>query len=341
MRHIAMEPLEIKLKTITPLWTGGADRQADQLHVTGIMGSLRWWYEVLVRGLGGWACDPSKHGCQYDSKEPHSGLCDVCKVFGATGWSRRFRLIINDEAQLRPNLSYGQAFTASRNYINRFGKTITPKWYLNGPPLSGHVDIQIIATDKQFPVEVIAGLLQFLADWASIGAKPQMGLGVVAVTPPQKAQHLTTYLANHLTPVPVDNRVPSLRHMFFGGISAEKRFPPNETFNLKYDLRRLFHNDRDLRHYVMGTVKNERQGTKIMITNPYNDNTSLRVWGWIPEEVNKFGTSCEHVIDPIHSHLRTHYTVNYWREFNSVRDTTRIQYTNPQEFLESFMKGLK
>lgn len=336
-----MDSLEIKLKTVTPLWTGGADGQADRLHMTGLMGSLRWWYEVLVRGLGGWACDPSKHGCQYDPKEPHSGLCDVCKVFGATGWSRRFRLIINDETQLRPNLSYGRVFTASRSYINRFGKTITPKWYLNGPPLSGYINIQIIATDKQFPVEVIADLLQFLANWASIGAKPQVGLGVMTIIPPRKVQFLTTYLADHITPKSDKDGSPSLKRMFFCGMNSEKRFSPNEAFNLKYDLRRLFHSDQNLRHYIMGTVKNERQGAKIRITNPYDNDTSLRVWGWIPEEVSKFETSRERVIELIHSHLRTHYTVNCWREFNSVRDTTRIQYTNPQEFLESFMKGSK
>lgn len=46
------EPLTINLKTLTPLWTGGADGKSDRLHATGIIGSLRWWYEVVVRELG-------------------------------------------------------------------------------------------------------------------------------------------------------------------------------------------------------------------------------------------------------------------------------------------------
>lgn len=46
------EPLIITLKTLTPLWTGGADGRSDRLHTTGIIGSLRWWYEGIVRGLG-------------------------------------------------------------------------------------------------------------------------------------------------------------------------------------------------------------------------------------------------------------------------------------------------
>ncbi|WP_348531079.1 type III-B CRISPR module RAMP protein Cmr1, partial [Methanothrix sp.] len=36
--------LEIRLKTLTPLWTGGVDQTCDRLHETGLIGSLRWWY---------------------------------------------------------------------------------------------------------------------------------------------------------------------------------------------------------------------------------------------------------------------------------------------------------
>ena len=95
----------IHLRTLTPLWTGGVDQTCDRLHETGLIGSLRWWYEALVRGLGGYACDPTEHGCTFDeeryrkSKAPDerqrlrdAGLCDACQVFGATGWARKFKL---------------------------------------------------------------------------------------------------------------------------------------------------------------------------------------------------------------------------------------------------------
>ena len=43
----------IRLRTLTPLWTGGVETgKMDRIHETGIIGSLRWWYETLVRGLG-------------------------------------------------------------------------------------------------------------------------------------------------------------------------------------------------------------------------------------------------------------------------------------------------
>ena len=37
-----MEHLELKLKTLTPIWTGNVDQKYDRLHETGIIGSLRW-----------------------------------------------------------------------------------------------------------------------------------------------------------------------------------------------------------------------------------------------------------------------------------------------------------
>jgi CRISPR-associated protein Cmr1 len=83
---MAAASLPITLQTVTPIWTGGADGKSDQLHVTGIMGSLRWWYEVLVRSVGGRVCIPGENSCQYDLSKPYTGLCDVCRVFGATGW---------------------------------------------------------------------------------------------------------------------------------------------------------------------------------------------------------------------------------------------------------------
>ncbi|MGQ9484848.1 MAG: RAMP superfamily CRISPR-associated protein, partial [Desulfosoma sp.] len=35
--------MEIRLQTLTPLWTGGVDGTTDRLHETGLIGSLRWW----------------------------------------------------------------------------------------------------------------------------------------------------------------------------------------------------------------------------------------------------------------------------------------------------------
>src|SRR5437773_2033063 len=136
----------LTLTTLTPIWTGGVDKKSDQLHLTSIMGSLRWWYEVLVRSVGGTACDPGKHTCLYDPTKPQNGLCDVCRVFGATGWARRFKLIVTENtlqtrkpAASEIDRSGGLVFTLSPDYPA--SDAHKPRWYLSGNPLYGQVKL--------------------------------------------------------------------------------------------------------------------------------------------------------------------------------------------------------
>ncbi|MGQ9561844.1 MAG: type III-B CRISPR module RAMP protein Cmr1 [Candidatus Oleimicrobiaceae bacterium] len=89
------------IEALTDIWTGDADRKGDRLITTGLLGSIRWWFEVLVRGLGGSACDPSDPGnrCPQDSrKQPtdEGHHCVVCELFGCTGWARKFRFQVLD-----------------------------------------------------------------------------------------------------------------------------------------------------------------------------------------------------------------------------------------------------
>jgi CRISPR-associated protein Cmr1 len=98
---------EWHFKALTEIWTGNAEGNNKCLITTGLLGSIRWWYEVLVRGLGGYACDPTSDAgnrCpgkdkgktkKYDEK---GHRCAVCELFGCTGWSRKFRFEVLDES---------------------------------------------------------------------------------------------------------------------------------------------------------------------------------------------------------------------------------------------------
>jgi CRISPR-associated protein Cmr1 len=96
---------EWRLKALTDLWTGSvrlqqADKQLqeriipDRLVTTGLLGSTRWWTEVLVRGLGGAACDPSDDANRCPDQQGRR--CVVCELFGCTGWARKFRFEVRD-----------------------------------------------------------------------------------------------------------------------------------------------------------------------------------------------------------------------------------------------------
>lgn len=96
-----MEKYIVKIKTLTPLWTGDVNKNSEYIRETGIIGSLRWWYETLVRGLGGFACDPTgDNRCvaeKGNKKKNGENICPACELFGCTGWSGKFRLEIEEE----------------------------------------------------------------------------------------------------------------------------------------------------------------------------------------------------------------------------------------------------
>jgi len=360
--------MNLEIKTLTPLWTGGVNGKVERIHETGIIGSMRWWYEVMVRGLGGHVCDPSQGKCAFDAEKyaestapderqrlRDAGLCDVCQVFGATGWRRRFRIRIFDEnvsnAQIAPTVSL-----TDRQYTDRQGKTRTPTWYFRDPtrsgvvpntPKEGYFRITVQSLESTFQLEIIAGLIQFIADWAALGARVQMGFGVIE---PANGRIDTKPLYDWLV-VSTGNEtypnlpsLPSLRNVFFARVTPKSdSFSEKDTFNLKYDLRQLFA-DASLRHFIMGKAymngprKGERIAAKVKMSRPYGDGL-MRVWGWIPEEADVYRGTWDRnaVVDAIYRHLKTNYDLQIWRELNSSRDTETPNNGDVQTFLESLL----
>lgn len=360
--------LTIKLETLTPLWTGGADGKSDRLHITGIMGSLRWWYEVLVRSVGGRVCPVDKH-CIYKQEEPDQGLCDVCRIFGATGWARRFKLIVSEE-NLQPkkpmvrttiDRSERRVFTLSRDHPANHD----PKWYLSSDPLYGDVTLEIITTlpleekgKELLDPKIIGALIQLIADRGSIGAKPQMGLGVVRVNSWRFETHHTSEslgvkpqmdldvmhgtgrqsiqpLLRHLKQLVAkhehhNDELPSLHNMFFARVKVDRASATESaTFDLKYDIRGMFRQafkNVDLRHTIMGSVsRGDRQGAKIMMSYPY-DNGIIRIWGWIPKVSTH--PSRNEILDEIYSLLEDIYRDNfsYWLDFKPKKHGDIVKY---------------
>lgn len=347
--------LEITLRTVTPIWTGGADGRSERLNITGIMGSLRWWYEVLVRSVGGRVCDPTQHSegsCLYtDGKKPYDGLCDVCRIFGATGWSRRFRIIVSED-RLQPKKAVasrvtdsGRVFNLSPNHPDM--RMQGHKWYLNGDPLVGQVTLNIISTarvektkQELFDPAIIGALFQFIADRGSIGAKPQMGLGVIQVIDRQDTRplldHLAQIVATHQKngdlKTPVDDALPCLQNMFFARINIHSS-SESATFDLKYDLRNMlrkeFEGDNLLRHTIMGYVRGEqRDGAKIMMSYPYEDGI-VRMWGWIPRLPQSHPSRSDILEGIYYDFLESTYGVEqiqFWLDFDPEKNGSVLEY---------------
>ncbi|NPV30271.1 MAG: type III-B CRISPR module RAMP protein Cmr1 [Firmicutes bacterium] len=337
----------MEVKTLTPLWTGGTKSGAvDRVHETGIIGSLRWWFEVMVRGMGGEACNPTaaEEKCIYDAEKPNKGICRVCEIFGATGWRRLFRLVVDDYT--KPDPSVEPMVEASRSYTDSREKKRQPSWYfpknLQDKPRTGNLVVQIYNTMPDFQPAIIGGLLQFMADWAAIGARNQLGFGVFQLPSGRiDTKPLYEYLVER-TGTRTYTMLPSLQNIFLARIRLENA-TVQDTFNLKYDIRQLFsgQQNKSLRHFVMGTTKDQRIAAKVKISRPYN-NGLIRVWGWIPEEAGIYKNSWnrEKIIDAIYQHLSKNYTLEVWREMDSPRDTVTSNISSAQTFLRSIL-GLR
>jgi len=83
-----------RMKATTDIWTGDRSGKPRRLIPAGLLGSLRWWIEVVVRGLGGSACNPSITGLRCPDR--HGRRCVVCELFGCTSWTRKFRFDVLD-----------------------------------------------------------------------------------------------------------------------------------------------------------------------------------------------------------------------------------------------------
>lgn len=186
---MATESLTVMLRTLTPIWTGGVETgKMDRLHESSIIGSLRWWYEAIVRGLGGDVCDPTsdnpEHRCQFDAKaydltrnieDGLRGVCAVCRLFGCTGWRRRFELqasatqsapfwlATKDKSGKFNHWWLSEIYKAENNRV-AFGElTLGFRW------MRGY--------ERQH--EIMKALLSLVTQLGGIGPKLQYGFGIV------------------------------------------------------------------------------------------------------------------------------------------------------------------
>jgi CRISPR-associated protein Cmr1 len=204
---------------------------------------MRWWYEAIVRGLGGDACDPSQHECIFDAEKYRkskaiderqrlrdAGLCDVCQVFGATGWRRRFRLEVVDKSK---QLFQGNTALVPSGHIRvmRSGKR-AGGWYI-GPGRITLKGSSLEDTFLEFPLimpsfeKQIIPSLMIIERWGGLGAKNQLGCGVIKINECVKNEWQPLQAtAPHLIYNKIyKGNLPALNDFFF----AKIRFKPNNV----------------------------------------------------------------------------------------------------------------
>ena len=212
----------INLKIKTPVWTGDIDTKSSLLQSTGIIGSLRWWTEAILRGMGKCSCDPaSDERCPKEIND-QKYYCASCLIFGATGMRRLFRLELNGGTKV---------FDGGLLNIKPDGRN--RGWYL-GSGLMRDIKLNIVPLDESFDESLVLVPLTVAAKWGGIGAKTQHGYGVVEMENDlnidfEKFSNLIESILNNqrLSKLGLglrignNDRLPDLKKMFFAKVQFE------------------------------------------------------------------------------------------------------------------------
>jgi len=307
----------VKIKTLTPLWTGNAECKIENIRETGIIGSLRWWYEALVRGLGGTACDPTKDKKTYEG-DKH---CAVCELFGCTGWARKFRLEIEEgDKKIVPDLRVG----ARQDTQNRRFRTCAGI-------MSDNITLKFIPLRKVEDVEwwLLRKTIEIIESYGALGGRAAQGNGVIEVHKNAKEennlfkQQFRTFhklvkenLAEQSKCTNKTQAVPNLNPLFFmdfqigfkktisdlinqnvfwtkrSWIESKKGW--NDlwdnysvlpiAFHIRDAIKRCYENN-DKRHSIFGKPG---QGSRVFVSHGYkvkDDTVKIRVFGFGDEEL--------------------------------------------------------
>lgn len=225
--------MKFTLQTLTPLHTGGVNTgQMDRIQETGIIGSLRWWYEAVLRGLVGTGahqhqvCDPTGESdgrCNYEKRD---WVCRACDLFGATGWKRRFRFEVKER---------GVPLFNSADRIKVVAPDGNNGWYFASPFVSSpsnriSAEFTVLrhrTSDKSSVENDLLVITTLISKWGGLGAKTQHGFGAVRLElVGEKPLDVDAFLSG-LIDNSDDQGFPVLGNMFFARLHLKDNTPDN------------------------------------------------------------------------------------------------------------------
>jgi len=190
---------EITFQTITPLFTGGVDMKMTEIKPSSIMGSLRFWFDVICHFSGinnKFKYNDNKKpkiGNEYlkiliteseeserKNKLPDDVIC--CKLmltpteyyFGTTGWKSKIGI---EEISMSADDLY---------FVDKSNKRIVngKNWYLPEKYYMGSFTIVFFIESKEIAENILFPLLNFIQEYGFLGAKNNIGFGRVKVIEP-------------------------------------------------------------------------------------------------------------------------------------------------------------
>lgn len=310
-----MKKFTAKIKPLTPIWTGNVEGKSEKLRETSIIGSLRGWFEAIVRGFGSYACDSLGEvvrKCELEVEKykknanPEELICPVCYVFGTTGWSRRFRLEVDKNSYRSVTLSLATGgLRCNYSVLSR-----NVKWWLGQTLRGANPRVITERTNKGVFLNVTASgpiiadivylTLKTIQELGALGSHNSYGFGIVKVLEPSNIninmalsfieQYCKKWRCDEETRSEL-SKLPNLKHAFkidfrlLGELHNK-----NIGFILKYAMRNKFKNKKeygkDFAEQLFGSKKDrpKKFSGRVFVSNCWEEreNYFFRVYGILP-----------------------------------------------------------
>lgn len=245
-----MVKINFNLRTLTPIWTGDVNGECKEIKETGIIGSMRWWYEAIVRGMGGYVCNPANINCEFDIKGYEKCLkdnksseealeiglkkvCPACQLFGCTGWKRQFQLQIGNAP--KTPLHFRTSVIMNKSWLKRIFGGINQD-INNLYAFYGEIAFRFIlrTNDSDYVKSQLNMLLRIISEYGGLGAKIQHGFGQIQImdTIPDKDKNLL--IKNGLKEL--SKRINSGEFIKESEFSSEMAYNLDNFICLNYDL---------------------------------------------------------------------------------------------------------
>ena len=192
-----MEDIEIKFETITPIYTGNAYGEMEEIKPLSIMGSLRFWFDIYCKskGIGVYDYEDEPEKLEYDKFKKYLILNDDisiilnnkdCKIsltsqiFGCQNWKSRIKILNISDV----NYCKIEHKTYDYDYLFNEEQDQNTRWWSNKILFQGSKGLKFINGFKlklsisKYYFEHFLSYLTFFKDkYILIGGKKSFGFG--------------------------------------------------------------------------------------------------------------------------------------------------------------------
>ena len=273
---------KITFQTITPVFTGNIEQQMTEIKPASIMGSLKFWFEVLCHFSGKFKNKENKekkYGNELKYKEyidflrknpnaSEKGIWEEIKLsptayyFGCTGWKSKIGI---------ESIEYNFVTKEKNNTRIIKGKN----WHFPKQYYEGEFSIDFIFKNEDIKKNILYPLLNFIQEYGFLGGKNNIGFGRVKIIKTETNQEI--FKDSKVFKIKLKNKSDELEEVkkfeyiiekikgeqlfqydnigFFNYENEKNKYIDQikELLETKAILRLEKKNDKNERHYVFGS----------------------------------------------------------------------------------------